>query len=181
MKEYEPKLHKVSFVGASKRKLERGYGLAEGSLDTPEGKAIVMPDLGITFGEFLVQAYHAFQKLAPEYHPERTRQDAMKALAAGRPVCFTDIRNHLEAVVITELSKSYPVILCEIVSPSQTSKSSDLLLPDLVRMICPVARQHFIVMNDKDILHLNLWAKLILSGTLHVVNRMGYTRETQAE
>ena len=118
--------HPISFYV---RRLERQYDLVPYTLDTQEGKHLVMnPTTGKTFLEYLVEWFHLTQKVDPNFSANSSKVDLEDLDKQNKNIVVQSIRSLPEIQAVINFSRcfTYELIVVSIHSIRERPRSSDL-------------------------------------------------------
>ncbi len=92
------------FARPMKEFVEKCYGLRPFTLDTPEGKAQLLPESDKTFGDLLVGAYHFWQQFDDAMTARMVARD-IEELTISTPwnVVLSDVRKPCEAMMLRDM------------------------------------------------------------------------------
>lgn len=111
------------------RRLEKQYDLVPHTLDTQEGKHMVMnPTTDKTFLDYLVEWYHLTQKVDPNFSAKSIKIDLEDLARLNKNIVVQSIRSlpEIQAVINFSQKFKYSLIIVNIYSIREIPRSSDL-------------------------------------------------------
>lgn len=148
--------------------LEKYFGIEEGSLDTPAGKAQTVGEkdgIKVTYNDLLVSLFHFGEELGVKFTEPYMRTLLFNSFFYYRDVVAIAVRNTHEVEMIKEFAKIFDLYLVQLARHCEIPESSDYLKEEIESALKPLAKSVFVYNNNGTIKELQDFGDVVLQMT----------------
>jgi len=148
--------------------LEQYFGIEEGSLDTPTGKAQKVAEkngIEVTYNDLLVGLFHFTEDLGIKLTEPYMRTVLLNSFFDYQDVVALAVRNIHEVEIIKEFAKIFDLHLVQLARHCEVPESSDYLKEMIEGSLKPFAKSVFVYQNDGTIKELQDFGDVVLQMT----------------